>query len=183
MRRSTQCEDGHADGVAPKQSDGAQVSGCPVSGRDLAQTPRDPTPQPGDQINQPGHPFDGFTVISVYTRAQAIADGVLADASTGDLAPISAQHFPSVHVAMTATVFALIEQAVASPKHANDCRGVWHDILWMSRVSPVQVWQGGCLFRVIITGTGRQRLHTLKAIQHPDETGRPCLTIMLPDED
>jgi len=29
---------------------------------------------------------DGFTVISVYTRAQAIADGVLADVSTGDLA-------------------------------------------------------------------------------------------------
>jgi len=86
-----------------------------------------------------------------------------------------AQHFPGVHVAMTAAVFALIEQAVASPKHANDCRGVWHDILWMSRVSPVQVWQGGRLFRVIITGTGRKRLHTLKAIQHPDETGRPCL--------
>jgi hypothetical protein len=126
---------------------------------------------------------DGFTVISVYTRAQAIADGVLADASTGDLAEVSAQHFPSVHVAMTATVFALIEQAVASPKHANDCRGVWHDILHMSRACPVRVWQGGRLFRVIITGTGRKRLHTLKAISHPDETGRPCLTIMLPDED
>jgi hypothetical protein len=115
--------------------------------------------------------------------AQAIADGVLADASTGDLAEVSAQHFPSVHVAMTATVFALIEQAVASPKHANDCRGVWHDILHMSRACPVRVWQGGRLFRVIITGTGRKRLHTLKAISHPDETGRPCLTIMLPDED
>ena len=178
---------------------------------------RDPTPQPGDQIHQPGHtlftsPPDGhplssplpdtpgpatepqatsglppyadcFTVISVYTRAQAIADGVLADASTGDLADVTRQHFPGVHVAMTATVFALIEQAVASPKHANDWHGVWHDILWMSRVSPVQVWQGGRLFRVIITGTGRKRLHTLKAIQHPDETGRPSLTIMLPDED
>ena len=84
---------------------------------------------------------------------------------------------------MTAAVFALIAQAVASPKHANDWRGVWHDILWMSRVSPVQVWQGGRLFRVIITGTGRKRLHTLKAISHPDEIGRPCITIMLPDED
>ena len=41
--------------------------------RDLS---RDPTPQPGDQIHQPGHPFDGFTVISVYTRAQAIADAL-----------------------------------------------------------------------------------------------------------
>ena len=83
---------------------------------------------------------------------------------------------------MTAAVFALIEQAVASPKHANDWRGVWHDILHMSRACPVRVWQGGRLFRVIITGTGRKRLHTLKAISHPDETGRPCLTFMLPEE-
>ncbi len=144
---------------------------------------RDPTPQPGDQIHQPGHPFDGFTVISVYTRAQAIADGVLADASTGDLAEVTRQHFPAVHVAMTAAVFALIEQAVTSPKHSNDWRGVWHDILHMSRACPLRVWQGGRLFRVIITGTGRKRLHTLKAVSHPDETGRPCLTIMLPEED
>lgn len=28
---------------------------------------RDPTPQPGDRCRQPGRPFDGFTVISVYT--------------------------------------------------------------------------------------------------------------------
>ena len=56
-------------------------------------------------------------------------------------------------------------------------------ILWMSRVSPVRVWQGGRLFRVIITGTGRKRLHTLMAEHHPDETGRPCVTIMLADED
>lgn len=84
---------------------------------------------------------------------------------------------------MTAAVFALIEQAVANPKHANDWRGVWHDVLHMSRACPVRVWQGGRLFRVIITGAGRKRLHTLKAISHPDETGRLCLTIMLPDED
>jgi hypothetical protein len=148
--------------------------------RDLS---RDPTPQPGDVVHQPGHPLDGFTVISVYTRAQAIADGVLADATTGDLAEVSAQHFLRVHVAMTAAVFALIEQAVAHPQHANDWRGVWHDILWMSRVAPLRSFPGGRLFKVVITGTGRKRLHTLKALVHPDEAGRPCLTIMLPDED
>ncbi len=43
----------------------------------------------------------------------------------------------------------------------------------------MHVWQGGRLFRVIITGTGRKRLHTLKALSQPDEAGRPCLTIML----
>ena len=49
---------------------------------------RNPAPQVGDVINQPGHPLDGFVVVSAYTRAQAIADGVLIDASSGDLAEI-----------------------------------------------------------------------------------------------
>lgn len=61
----------------------------------------------------------------------------------------------------------------ACPKTINNRRGILH----MSRVCPVRVWQGGRLFRVIITGTGRKCLHTLKAISHPDEIGRPCLTI------
>jgi hypothetical protein len=144
---------------------------------------RDPVPQPGDVINKPGHPFDGFVVVSVYTRAQAIADGVLIDATTGDLAEISAQHFPGVHVAMTATVCELIRRAVEHPDHGNDWKGVWHDILHMSRFCPVQAVPGGRLFRVIITGTGRKRLHTLKAIVHPGDKGESCYTIMLPEED
>ncbi len=143
---------------------------------------RDPVPQPGDVINQPGHLFDGFVVVSVYTRAQAIADGVIVDATGGDLASISEQHFPGVHVAMTAAVAALIEKAVAHPDHCNDWKGVWHDVLWMSRV-PVQSFPGGRLFKVIITGTGRKRLHTLKALVHPGDKGGPCFTIMLPEED
>lgn len=148
--------------------------------RDLS---RDPVPQPGDVINQPGQPFDGFTVVSVYTRAQAIADGVLIDATAGDLAGASSQHFPGVHVAMTAAVGALIEKAVAHPDHGNDWKDVWHDVLWMSRVAPVKSFPGGRLFQVVITGTGRKRLHTLKALVHPGDKGEPCFTIMLPEED
>lgn len=53
----------------------------------------------------------------------------------------------------------------------------------MSRFCPVQAVPGGRLFRVIITGTGRKRLHTLKAIVHPGDKGESCFTIMLPDED
>jgi hypothetical protein len=71
---------------------------------------RDPVPQPGDVINQSGHPLDGFVVVSVYTRAQAIADGVIIEVTGGGLAVISAQHFPGVHVAMTAAVAALIQR-------------------------------------------------------------------------
>jgi len=144
---------------------------------------RDPVPQTGDVINKPGHPFDGFVVVSVYTRAQAIADGVIVDATGGDLGAISAQHFPGVHVAMTAAVAALIQKAVDHPDHGNDWKGVWHDVLWMSRVAPVQSFPGGRLFKVVITGTGRRRLHTLKIQIHPGDKGEPCATIMLPEED
>ena len=144
---------------------------------------RNPAPQAGDVINQPGHPFDGFVVVSAYTRAQALADGVLVDASSGDLGPISTQHFPGVHVAMTAAVAALIEQAVANPKHCNDWQGVWHDVLWMSGMSPIPTVPSHRLFRVIITGTDRRRLHTLKAVAHLGDRGESCLTIMLPNED
>ena len=148
--------------------------------RDLS---RDPVPQPGDVINQPGHPFDGFVVVSIYTRAQAIADGVVVDATGGDLAAISAQHFPGVHIVMTAAVAALIQKAVDHPDHGNDWKGVWHDVLWMSRVAPVKSFPGGRLFKVVITGTGRKRLHTLKLQIHPGDKGEPCATVMLPEED
>lgn len=121
--------------------------------------------------------------IYVYTRKNALNDGTLIDGSLGDLAEVSRQHFPGVHVAMTAAVFALMEKAVTNPKYANDWRGVWHDILYMSRAMPVRTWAGGRLFQVIITGTGRKRYHTLKQLSGCDETGRPCITILLETED
>jgi hypothetical protein len=49
--------------------------------------------------------FDDFwgEPIHVYTRQQAIEDGVLVDASSGILEVVSLQHFgPKAHVAMTA---------------------------------------------------------------------------------
>jgi hypothetical protein len=121
--------------------------------------------------------------IHVYTRAQAIADGVLVDATIGDLAEVSRQHFPRRHVAMTAGLFALIEKAVENKKYCNDYRGVWHDILHMSQVYAKKVAPDTRLFQVIITGTGRRRIHVLKSVRHADDQGRPCITYMLPNED
>lgn len=121
--------------------------------------------------------------IHVYTRAEAIADGVLVDATIGDFAEVSRQHFPRRHVAMTIGLFDLIEKAVENKKYSNDYRGVWHDILHMSRVYCKQVAPDTRLFQVIITGTGRRRIHVLKSVRHVDEQGRPCMTYMLPNED
>ncbi len=94
----------------------------------------------------------------------------------------SRQHY-KYPVAMTAGVFGLIRRAVENKRHCNDYRGVWHDVLYMSRTTPVKRWQTGCLFRVIITGTGRKRNHTLKIECGPGDDAEPVLTVMLPEED
>lgn len=102
--------------------------------------------------------------IHVYTREQAIEDGVLVDARIGDLAEVTAQHVPGgAPVVMTAGLFGLIEKAVGHPRACNDWRGVWHDVLWMSRpaLRRAVADMNTAGFRVIITGTGRRRLHTL----------------------
>ncbi len=121
-------------------------------------------------------------VISSYSRKQAIEDGVLVDGTIGDLAEVSRQHY-KYPIAMTAAVFELMKRAVNHPSHRNDYRGVWHDILWMSKAGKVRQWETGCEFRVIITGTGRRRYHTLKIECGPDDSAEPVLTVMLPDED
>ena len=128
--------------------------------------------------------------IHVYTRCQAIADGVLVDATVGDLAQVSRQHFgdPALyHVAMTAGLFALIERAVNNKKAWNDYRGVWHDICWMSIVLPERKVRSGdaitTWFKVIITGTGRTRKHLLKRVMTPAGKGVVDITFMLADED
>ena len=139
---------------------------------------------------QAGTAFDDFwgEPIHVYTRQQAIEDGVLFDASSGELESVSLQHFgPKAHVAMTAALHHLIERAVTNPRTWNDWKGVWHDVCWMSTVWVVKrekteyaitVW-----FEVTITGAGRKRKHLLKRHMQPDGQGGVEITFMLPDED
>ena len=121
-------------------------------------------------------------VVFSYTREQVFEDGILADANIGDLDEVSRQHFPNASVAMTREVFELIEKAVAHPSWHNDWRGVWHDILWMARIYGFPKRSDTRLFKVIITGTGRKRHHVLKAVGS-FEGGRPCVTIMFPNQD
>ena len=127
-------------------------------------------------------------IISTYTRAQAIEDGVLIDASgTGETAAllreISRSHF-KYPIAMTEAVFELIQQAVDHPKHCNDWKGVWHDILWMAKVDSTrqEIDPTTVVFTVIITGVGRSRYKRLKFVCGPNDDGSPCLTLMLPSE-
>lgn len=135
------------------------------------------------QAAEPGF-WDDADVVYVYTREQAIEDGVLIDARQGELEEVTRQHFPGpCPVVMTSGLYELIRRAVENRGAGNDWRGVWHDVLWMFRVSGAR--RGAldrmgdrCGFRVIITGTGRRRLHTVVGVFDGE-----ALTFMLPHED
>ncbi len=126
--------------------------------------------------------FDSAPVTFRYTRRMALADGVLVDATQGEFAAVSREHFPDHHLALTSAVFALVNVALEAAE-GSDCASVWHDILWMSRVCPVQLLPGGHTFKVGIRSGQLLRWHELKILFHGGDHGEPCATVMLPDED
>lgn len=124
--------------------------------------------------------FEDFEVIHSYTRKEAIEDGVLVDMNKYIPVNESGYKYPA---ACTAGVWNIIDQAVNNKKYGNDYKGIICDIFNISRIMPFKRWQTGAMFRVIITGIGNQKYHTLKLECGPDDDGKPCLTFMLPDED
>jgi hypothetical protein len=135
-------------------------------------------------------------VISGYTRAQGIADGVLFDAMAPELAEVTRQHWPSwaaqrLGVAMTDGVHALLGRAVANKRWRHDWKGLWHDVLWISRRAVGRAIQKAIAsghgerveFQMVITGVGRQRYQWLSVHVGPGDDGMPVLTFLLPDED
>jgi len=121
-------------------------------------------------------------VISTYTRAQAIEDGVLVDLMQNELEDVCRQHF-KYPIACTIAVFEIMQKAVENPRYCNDYAGVLHDMLWMSRTMGRWVDEQTRIFRVIIQGAGRQRYYDFKIVCHPGDQGEPVLTIMLPNGD
>jgi hypothetical protein len=132
------------------------------------------------------HPFfEGAEVLSIYTRTQALEDGVLFDMTQepfGDLARKCGIKWP---VAMTATAFHECVAVSDTQGHCGqDIIGRWWDVLMTFRslrreVSPLEVrWS---VF--VHDPDGRQRQKQLKCVSGPDDDGKPCLTFMLPNED
>ena len=128
--------------------------------------------------------FEGVDVISMYTRKQAIEDGFQVQLTEvhAKLAIEAGYLYP---VFLTTGVFSLIEKACSKPKHFNDFTGVLWDILWMSRAYSKPLNDFTSSFEVIITGTGRKRIHKMliKCGATDFDNPAPAFTIMLPDED
>lgn len=122
--------------------------------------------------------IENWEVISEYSRKQALEDGVLI--SINQLASEAGFQYP---VAITVGVMSLIEQACEDEKYCNDIDGVLWDILWMCKNEAHQSKDRCILFQVIITGLGRKKCHTFKAVCGPGDNMEPVVTIMLPFED
>jgi hypothetical protein len=120
-------------------------------------------------------------VISSYSRAQAIEDGVLVDVSS--VAREAGIKFP---VAMTRTVWGKYVEVPEGVSCQDEPGRLW-DIMWMLRCN---ARRGGdtLFFKLYVRNHNRERLDwgalvTLKAVCGPGDTPEPVITIMLPDED
>jgi hypothetical protein len=84
---------------------------------------------------QPGL-FDDAEVLSTYSRAQAIEDGVLVDLCKGELGDLVKEAGFKIPVACTAEVFAdCINLTDAATRAGNDIRGRLWDVLWMLKMA------------------------------------------------
>lgn len=133
-------------------------------------------------MNAPESIFRRSDIISSYSRAQAIDDGVLVDLMQDVMKDVCRQHY-KYPIACTSAVLDIIQRAVENKRHCNDYAGVLHDILHMSKVYCRKLSESAVMFRVIIRGAGRKSVYDFKLICGPGDAGEPVITIMLPHED
>ena len=137
-------------------------------------------------------------VLSSYTRAQAIEDGVLVSLNDPSFTfrpglNICAEAGIKFPVAMTIAAFAKTVSELDTPlPPGQDISGRMWDVLTMFRLAAKR---GGSEIRFPVTvinwvrvggeRTNRTRRETviLKALCGPGDNGEPVITIMLPDED
>lgn len=123
--------------------------------------------------------FEDAELIHRYSRAQAIADGVLVDVTaTAKEAGIT---YP------TAVTHAVFERHVRVPDGVigQDERGRLWDVLWMLRFAIARSPGGDVLLYTVFVrndDTGPRPVE-LKALCHPGDEGEPVITVLLPDED
>jgi hypothetical protein len=124
--------------------------------------------------------FENADLIHSYTRAQALADGVLVDVST--VAREAGFRFP---VALTRAVW---EKCVTVPLGVvcQDESGRLGDVLWMLSLAARRASGDRVDFALHVRNSNRRGtppLVRLKALCGPGDAGEPVITVMLPEED
>jgi hypothetical protein len=148
------------------------------------------TPAPRDEPL-----FTEADMIHRYTRAQAIADGVLVEVSS--LTPDEPEFVRSagfnVSVALTASLAALVVPNQREEDYGQDLKGRLWDLLNMARIYRPRPmpdeggdWKFPCIFVVIGRSEYGRQQHKefeLKANIGGGDNGEPVVTFMFPDED
>lgn len=123
----------------------------------------------------------GDSVICGYTRAQAIADGVLVDVSE-----TAKEAGFKVHTAVTAGVWNRCVALTETARRAgNDEHGRLWDVLSMARFAALRAGDADLvLYEVmVVVDDPSPELVQLKLHIGPGDMGEPVITIMLPGED
>ena len=137
----------------------------------------------------PDHPFTGAAIISSYTRAEAIEDGVLVYVS--EWAKEVGLKWPTV---VTRRVW---DECIGLPdpltpaleNHGQSERGRAHDVLqlavWAIKATLKKNQNAETAhYQVNVVGEhGRRRLHSLYIHVGPGDEGEPVFTIMVVGED
>jgi hypothetical protein len=130
-------------------------------------------------VSDPKRPeWDGFEIISSYTRAEAIADGTLVDVS--ETAREAGFKFP---MAVTSGVWATaIEPDERDRQLGQSETGRLWDILQVLRATGRNAGERH-KFKVLVAKGVRRELVDLVAVVGPGDTPEPVITVMLPGED
>lgn len=142
----------------------------------------------------PGNPFDGADVISIYTRIDAIRDGVLVPAL--DLTPdeplFVRQAGWAAHVDLTAAVAALVTPtAREADERGQDVKGRLWDLLNMARTyrpAGADAWTFPCIFqlagpeRARWTKRAASKMLRLKVVLDEEPGHGRVATFMFPEE-
>lgn len=119
-------------------------------------------------------------LIFAYTRADALADGVLVEAP----AELARQAGFTVHVALTAGAWS---SAVAVPPHLKGLQDetgrLWDVLAVLRRAIRSAGETDRADFRVLVFDGARHRSVDLYALIGPGDDGEPVITVMLPGED
>jgi hypothetical protein len=121
--------------------------------------------------------LDCFT----YSRAEALADGVLIDVTT--TAIHAGFRYP---VALTASVWSKYVRVPEGLEGQDETARLW-DVVWMLRhgISRQRTDATELTFQFYVRNANDRlpELVTLKAVCGPGDNGEPCVTVMLLDED
>jgi hypothetical protein len=128
-----------------------------------------------------------WELIHVYTRQQAIEDGVLVDLMQPEFVELVHNAGFNFPVAMTAEAFHdYVELSEKAREACNDIKGRLWDVLWTLRhgIRSQKANSDTVIFEFYcVTDRIKPSLCALKAVCGPGDKGEPVITIMHPWQD